>query len=251
MSEDIRPISEQKLSCPRCQNRAATTIAVNDSPDGQKANEVILLSCEVCGYSERSLSSSYLGRDLEVFVGENAQYYLTKWTDEDPGLGEGFNEAAFFFSAIWLGYRKMYGRAAVVYGLFLLALALWGNGGPANVGAVLSVTTAFVCGAFGNRWYLSHARNVIADVPLGMEPQTRTRLIAKRGGPSFRSLLVCFFVFLVALGVTGHFLESLRSMPSYMSEAMPPPCRTVHVLCFSFVAVVPITNGTRWPSQRT
>ena len=57
--------------------------------------------------------------DLMKFVGKKYPYYDAKWQkskDNKPA----WNFAAFFFSAFWLGYRKMYMPLAIMIGLFFL-----------------------------------------------------------------------------------------------------------------------------------
>src|SRR5258707_862516 len=83
------------------------------------AIDVIASKCPACGESLTAIANG-LGREseesvalqeLRAFVGRRAVYYLAKWRGVLAGSGTetGFNLAAFFLSAIWLPYRKMYG----------------------------------------------------------------------------------------------------------------------------------------------
>src|SRR5262245_28088630 len=45
---------------------------------------------------------------LRAFVGSKGNYYLNRWMTVLRGWDDaGFNWAAFFWSGLWLGYRKM------------------------------------------------------------------------------------------------------------------------------------------------
>jgi len=64
----------------------------------------------------------------EATLGErNRIYYLTKFEQYDQkgsGLKASWNWPAFFFSYIWVLYRKMYGWFFAYLGIFLLAMFL-------------------------------------------------------------------------------------------------------------------------------
>jgi hypothetical protein len=149
-------------------------------------------------------------RHLRAFVGSKAAYYLQKWRPllEHEGAGAGFNWAAFFLCGLWLGYRKMYMVCLIFFAIILLEsiaeeLLFVGVLGevetPAGVGRVVGIVAAVVCGSFGNRWYLSHARRVVSEVHArGLEEQAVAEVLAKRGGTSLGSALGLFLLYLVA-----------------------------------------------------
>lgn len=117
-------------------------------------------------------------QDLRAFFGRNADYYLERWRQSEvSGRGDGkFNWAAFLLSGFWLSYRKMYAATAIFIGVILLETmvedwyftkVLGKPDVPAAVGSVVGLVAALICGAFGNRWYLAHARRRVAEVQGG------------------------------------------------------------------------------------
>ena len=69
------------------------------------------------------MSSPLTQDEVTAFAGKNADYYWTRWTPLIQGQDwSGFNWAAFFFSGLWLAYRKMYGIALIFYAVALLGV---------------------------------------------------------------------------------------------------------------------------------
>jgi hypothetical protein len=69
---------------------------------------------------------------------------------------------------------------------------------PAVSNLVVGLAAAIVCGAFGNQWYLSHARKVIADVrSQGLTEDEHLRVLARRGGTSVLASIGFFVLFVV------------------------------------------------------
>jgi hypothetical protein len=75
--------------------------------------------------------------------------------DRDPILiKEGFNWAAFLFSAVWTLYRRLWLATAGIVVAVAVALALMGAFGiEPPVEAVVLAAIAFLVGAHGNDWY--------------------------------------------------------------------------------------------------
>ncbi len=144
---------------------------------------------------------------LRAFVGPKADYYLEKWAplQEDPEDRAGFNLPAFFLSGLWLPYRKMYRAAAMFFTIILgesmveeiLFMRFFGHAEPpAGLGFIVGLAAAVVCGTYGNRWYLSHARKVIANVHAqDLEKQMIPQVLSKRGGTSFAATLMFLLAF--------------------------------------------------------
>ena len=149
--------------------------------------------------------------EIAAFVGKNPDYYYTRWTPLLEGQGwTGFNWAAFFFSAFWLPYRKMYKTALVFYGCIFLAAIFEEiaskNGTPQALGQSLRLIAAIICGANGNRWYFDHATDVITQVRSKRLPDNIViDELSKRGGTSIGAA-VAFFVALVAAMCVALFL---------------------------------------------
>jgi hypothetical protein len=63
-----------------------------------------------------------------------------------------------------------------------------------GVGLVASI----ICGAFGNRWYLSHARRAIAEVRSeGLPEDAYLQALARRGGTNLAASLGMFVAFVI------------------------------------------------------
>jgi hypothetical protein len=173
-------------------------------------------------------------QELIAFAGHNADYYLTKWRRalKTKGSGydqvavagliltlpkTGFNWAAFLLSGLWLPFRKMYVPALIFLGI-LLAESVLGEVLFVGVYNRLDLQTIFIqisgfvaamlCGTFGNRWYLAHARREIADVRTkGLEEKEHLRMLSTRGGTSLLAALGFFVFFLVTYEILMGVLE--------------------------------------------
>src|SRR5262249_1702527 len=149
----------------------------------------------------------------KAFVGSKAGYYLAKWRAALKGTGSvtAFNWAACLLSGVWLPYRKMYLLTVVFMGIILLESLLEEvvfvgimrkPEAPAALGRLVGRVAAILCGAFGNRWYLSHTRKAITEVRLqGLPEDLHLQALAKRGGTNIVAALG-FFVLFVAVAVT-------------------------------------------------
>jgi hypothetical protein len=167
--------------------------------------------------------------ELRAFVGRNADYYFRKWSPtweskadryDQVAIGglmvvqpkTGFNWAAFFLSGLWLPYRKMYRPTLIFFGVILaesLLEEIWfvellGQTEPPHfLGRLVGLSAAVLCGSFGNRWYLSHARKVIGEVQAqGLPSDEHVRVLSRRGGTSLPisfGFCVGFFVVSVML----------------------------------------------------
>lgn len=132
--------------------------------------------------------------DLRACVGPNADYYLRQWHEvlRGRGQGTGFNWAACLLSGLWLPYRKMYLATLIFYTVIIAELILEvvlevviESPPPAWLDRVVGLAFAIVCGAFANRWYLSHVTKVIArSHSEGLTGRDRRLRIASRGGTS-------------------------------------------------------------------
>ena len=140
--------------------------------------------------------------EFRAFIGpKQTDLYLDVWTPMLTGKrrGASFNWAAFFLAGFWLPYRKMYLDTVILYGIGFLVLVLVdvhlisfrGAGEPpilVSLSFPLTLLIAAICGAYGNRWYLSHAKKMIA-VAREQELQRDVFLetLSNRGGTSLLS----------------------------------------------------------------
>jgi hypothetical protein len=151
--------------------------------------------------------------ELRACVGRNADYYLRAWYGVLRGRRQstGFNWAAFLLSGLWLPYRKMY-VATLIFFVAVMAESFLEVVGealievppPAWLDRVVGLVFAGICGAFGNRWYLSHVSRVIAKARgEGLsDRKLRTRL-ASRGGTSVVAPIATILLFLATIFAIG------------------------------------------------
>jgi hypothetical protein len=148
-------------------------------------------------------------RELRAFVGSKADSYLSNWASMRRRSGSsGFNLAAFFLSGLWLPYRKMYKATGIFFGVIIVESILeqvvfvdFLNKPevPRALANIVGLVVAVVCGAYGNRWYLSHAKKIIAEVRLqGLDDESFLKELARRGGTSLLASLGVVFLFIVS-----------------------------------------------------
>ena len=134
--------------------------------------------------------------EVRAFVGNpKADYYIGKWSLPNKG----FNWAACLLSGLWLPYRKMYVPTVIFFGIMLVDSVIEDivfveilrmPEPPPVLDKLVGLIAALVCGLFGNRWYLSHAHNVIAEVrSQGLPEEDHLRMLSKRGGTNLLASL--------------------------------------------------------------
>lgn len=152
--------------------------------------------------------------ELRAFVGKKAGYYIGKWSPtliHSLPVG-GFNWAAFFFTGLWLAYRKMYRALAIVLGFFaaetivemmIVAGGLAQENTVTVLGRFIALVFSIVCGKFGNSWYLAHATRQVAGIrALGRPEAEYYKALKRRGRPSMVALLgFVVVVFLLGVGI--------------------------------------------------
>jgi hypothetical protein len=175
-------------------------------------------------------------QELRAFVGRKADYYLGKWWPALKSQGSGydqvavaglmlaqpktgFNWAAFLLSGLWLPYRKMYKATFIFMGIILLEsileevlfVGILGKPEPpAALGRLVGLVAAVICGAYGNRWYLSHAQKMIFQARSEeFQGDEYVKVLAQRGGTSLGASLGMFVLFIVAIVAVLLVLEVL------------------------------------------
>jgi len=157
--------------------------------------------------SDSDLATYPEEQHLMTFVGPRAAYYLRNWRTSLPGhfQNTGFNWAAFVVSGLWLPYRKMYRLTIIFYAIVLLEMTaeeilfvgiLGMPESPSGLNTAVVFVMASICGLFGNRWYLSHARTMVAEVcRQGLPEPELSAVLAKRGGVGLIRSVGCFLLF--------------------------------------------------------
>lgn len=174
--------------------------------------------------SDVDVSETSSRRELQAFVGPKASYYLRKWAPALEGnrRDTGFNWAAFFLCGLWIAYRKMYVIAFVVYGVaaleslledFLFVRILGEPEPPASVDRLITLGISIICGVYGNRWYLSHTRKMVAETKAqGLQDKALLYALSKRGGTSLLASLGLFLLFCVTVFFTVFLFEAVSGL---------------------------------------
>jgi hypothetical protein len=168
--------------------------------------------------------------DLRVFVGKREEYYLPAWAPVLKGYGHnaGFNWCAFFFTVMWMAYRKMYFFAFLFMGVGVavsiiqevVCTVYFGlPESPRFADRIATLIFSLICGSFGNRWYLYHAQQQIAKVQtIGLSREESQRRIASRGGTSLLKAVLFMFV-LAAFVVLIVIAAIVAGVPGFEVEA--------------------------------
>jgi hypothetical protein len=149
-------------------------------------------------------------QEVTAFVGRKAGYYLNRWAGalEGTGKSSGFKWAAFFFSGLWLPYRKMYAITAIFLGFILLESlleevvfveVLGRPEPPAGLGQAVGLAASIICGRWGNQWYLSRTRRAVAELrSQELAEDVYLDALGRRGGTNIAASLGFFALFIVA-----------------------------------------------------
>ena len=69
-----------------------------------------------------------------------------------------------------------------------------------GLGNIVGLVFAIICGAFGNAWYLAHAKRQIARIrTLGLKDEAYFKALARRGGTNIFAAIVFFALYLVVV----------------------------------------------------
>ena len=144
--------------------------------------------------------------EVRAVVGPSADFYLRNWQTTER---RGFNWTAFLLSGLWLPYRKMYRETAILCSAIIaesvaeeLLFVGW-LGWPETPRALdrgVTVAICWLCGHFGNAWYLAHVKRVVsaarAEIP---DEAPRLMSLARRGGTTVLGAVCAFALFMMAI----------------------------------------------------
>ena len=146
--------------------------------------------------------------ELRLFVGENAYYYLIKWSKmADRGNKISWNWPMAAFGVAWLGARKMFHYMFIVLLLWVITNAiLLGIGLPT---AAISAWLLFsiLLGFFGNHLYLRSVKHKIAKIKSEIsDPKLQKIKMAKKGGVNY----IIFIFILVGIPLISILIRALK-----------------------------------------
>ncbi len=144
----------------------------------------------------------------ELIAFTRSEGYTKAWKPAIHGYGKigGFNFAAFFFSVIWLAYRKMYRYAIKCYAILIAASFIQtvvfqgflNVKPPTWITNLIGLVIAIICGINGNRWYFTYASREISKIRSQNLPDGEALIrIAKKGGTDFWLALGLFIIYLI------------------------------------------------------
>jgi hypothetical protein len=144
----------------------------------------------------RGAAMTVTEREIMLFVGSEAGYYLKAWRPRFEGrrAALGLNGSAFLMAGLWLLYRKMYTPALAFFGIVFATriveeLICVGGLGlkevPFPVPYVIPAVGWFVCAICGNGWYFNHTMGAIDKIrERGLRGAEYEKALAKKGGTS-------------------------------------------------------------------
>jgi hypothetical protein len=142
--------------------------------------------------------------NFATFIAEKTDYYLAKWDIFDNSNEKvSWNWAAFFFSAYWMMYRKMYAPAITVFVGIRIAKYMVALGGG-EFYRLVAVVGLLATGALGNWIYYVYASRKIADIAdtAGTDdPSVIGRTVREVGGTSW--------VWVIMLMIIGSFVDKI------------------------------------------
>lgn len=148
-------------------------------------------------------------QEIHAFVGRSSDSYIRYWQPALSGTGppRKFKAAAFWLSCFWVGYRKMYKVAAIIYGIILvesiLEIVIFEGvlgmpEAPGGLTAIVGLSVGLVSGTFGNSWYWSHTKQVIEDVRMmRLDEQEHLVELSRRGGTSIATAVGLFVLYML------------------------------------------------------
>lgn len=169
--------------------------------------------------------------EMMEFVGEkNSDYYIEQWGKAQEN--ENFiswNWPAFFTNFLWFWHRKMYGIAAIIFGVgFIIKLLLtlivksisrysYLTSRPiAWPSYIIALVVSVISSLLANQLYIKHAtkkiRSIKSTASMGVDNDTIFRRLRSNGGTTWVPLFVAIGVFvltilllIVGLSVTSNY----------------------------------------------
>ncbi len=137
--------------------------------------------------------------NLASFVGERSEHYLQKWdVFENSSEKISWNWSAFFFSAYWMMYRKMYIPALLVFGSARVIKYILFLSAPHSSHRSSTLLMSIVIGIFGNWVYYRYATRKVGDVANTMGTDDPLML-----APTLRQIGGTSLLWVIVLGIAG------------------------------------------------
>lgn len=160
-------------------------VSVNQDDVEEVSTKVTNLEKEPENLSNLEEESTDLSNQdkVSLFIGQNQGYFMRKWQQESS-----WNWAAFFLTAYWLGYRKLYTLLFITLGFYITISALSSLLLPLEltfIGTLLCIPINFYLGMKGNTIYKNQLNKKLAKIDaVASSKQEKVELIRKAGGTS-------------------------------------------------------------------
>jgi hypothetical protein len=146
--------------------------------------------------------------ELRIFVGKNADYYISKW-EEIAENKISWNWATFFFGLLWFGYRKMYPHAFgfMIFSLVLQIIQTKMNTDPLIIGLTNLAISIFI-GMFGNYLYYEYAKSRVQEIKSKITDEKNIYIeLARQGGASYFTAIGIGLMYLAASSIIEYGME--------------------------------------------
>ena len=150
--------------------------------------------------------------ELRIFVGKNADYYISKW-EEIAESKVSWNWAAFFFGLLWFGYRKMYIHAFIFIAFSLLLQFVQIKMNTTHlVIALTNLIISVVIGSFGNYLYYEYAKSKVKEIKQkGLDERSLYLELARQGGTSYFTAIGIALMYLLASSILEYGLTEVKN----------------------------------------
>lgn len=150
---------------------------------------------------------------LRIFVGKNADYYISKWEELGEGNKISWNWSAFFFGLIWFAYRKMYPHtfAMLIFNIILYAVQVKFNT-LGFVALITNLSISILIGMFGNYLYYDYAKSKLEEIKKQTVDEKKLYVeLARNGGTSIATAFGIFILYLITLSIIEYGLTEANN----------------------------------------
>ncbi|MBQ2677606.1 MAG: DUF2628 domain-containing protein [Firmicutes bacterium] len=202
--------------CPKCGFELKYPVSdvseeVNDNTSGQQTEQIAAMDNtvkdDITSDSEKHTETHSDNEKRELrraLIGKNAEHYLPIFELLDKPNEKSGNWCAFFFSALWFAYRKMYGWMLIAMlvpwavGFVVTYIAMINSTGNVSwntIENIMAIAFSIFFGLAANKAYKNHIDNLIEKVP--SKGKEKEYYIESKGGVSTGSAALALLIILL------------------------------------------------------
>lgn len=143
---------------------------------------------------------------LKAFIGKNYEKITTKK----------FNFAGFFFSSLYMYYRKMFIYGLTVFIINLLTI----NFLDSSISTIVNIMFLIILGMFTNKIYIKQAKKKIEKIKLQNSSKDINKIkniCIKKGGASIGKTCLGFFIEIIVL-IIASIIMTIAGIPSALED---------------------------------